>query len=339
MIVLGIESTCDETAASIVKDGKEILSNVICSQIDVHKKYGGVFPELASREHVKNIIYAIEQAIVDAKISIKDIELIAVAKGPGLLGSLLIGTNVAKMLSILWEKPLIGVNHVEAHLYAAMMADKNELIFPSLGVVLSGGHTQILIINNIGNYRILGQTVDDAIGESFDKVANMLGFEYPGGPIIEELAKLGNANKYKFSYAKVKKNVYGLSFSGLKTQVLYKIKGQKANKNSPLLIKEEEKKHIAASFQTHAFNMIINKIILAIENHKLYKIYLGGGVSINERLRNMIKDSSINIPVTYPINTLCLDNAAMIATAASYGGKKAKNILLLKPRSNWRLVK
>ena len=221
MLVLGIETTCDETAAAVVEDGSKILSNIIFSQIHLHQKFGGVFPELASRSHVDKILLAIDESLKKANITLSDIDVIAVANRPGLIGSVLIGLNAAKALSLSLKKPFIGINHIEAHLYAAMMESINNLIFPALGVVISGGHTKLLKILDIGKYEDIGTTIDDAIGESFDKVASILDLRYPGGPEVEKLAKLGDSTKYKFKAGKVDKNPFNFSFSGLKTKVLY----------------------------------------------------------------------------------------------------------------------
>ena len=319
MIVLGIESTCDETAASIVVDGFKILSNVIASQDDIHSIYGGVFPELASRRHVEVIIPIIEEAIRKAKISIDDIDLISVANKPGLIGSILIGLNTAKALAFAWNKPFVGINHIEAHLYAAMMTRENlkNLEFPAIGVVISGGHTLILEIENIGKYRKLGTTIDDAIGEAFDKTANILGLSYPGGPAIEKLAKDGDDSYFSFKKPKIDNNIFNFSFSGLKTKVLYTAKGQGANKNSPLIISENEKKHLAASFQRVAFEDVIEKTFLAADQSNAKAIYIGGGVSNNRKLReNFDKNNFKKFPIYWPPFKLSLDNAAMIAGLA-----------------------
>lgn len=290
MYVLGIESTCDETAAAIVKDGREILSNVVSSQIPLHREFGGVFPELACRSHVDMIVPIIDQAISMAKISKNDLDAIAVANGPGLIGAVLVGLNAAKGLSFALNKPLIGVNHIEAHLYAAMMSNLSNLEFPSLGVVISGGHTMLLKILEVGKYELIGTTIDDAIGEAFDKVATILGLPYPGGPSIESLSKLGDENRYPFKPGIVKSNPFSFSFSGLKTKVLYTVKGQSSEINDPIILKEEEKKHIAASFQKAALSDIIEKVCLAINTFNCRAIYLGGGVSNNQKLREMFKE-------------------------------------------------
>jgi N6-L-threonylcarbamoyladenine synthase len=220
MLVLGIETTCDETACAIVKDGHTILSNVISSQIDLHAEYGGVVPELSCRRHVDVIMSVIQQALLEASVGLEDIDLIAVAYGPGLVGALLIGLTSAKTLSLALGKPFIGVNHVEAHLYAAMMSKDLSIQFPCLGVVLSGGHTALVLIEKFGQSRLISETVDDAIGEAFDKVAKMMGLPYPGGPQIESLATQGNPEAFPFKPGKVKEMPLHFSFSGLKTAVL-----------------------------------------------------------------------------------------------------------------------
>lgn len=310
MLALGIESTCDETAASVVRDGKDILSNVISSQADLHKQYGGVFPEMACRRHIDMLLPVINEALLQAKVTPADIDLISVAKGPGLIGALLIGLNCAKALSLAWTKPFVGVNHVEAHLYAAMMGQK-EILLPALGVVVSGGHTFLVKICALGSYELIGSTVDDAVGEAFDKVATMLGLSYPGGPAIEQLAKSGDPTLYKFNAGKVKERPWDFSFSGLKTNVLYTVKGPNSTKESPLLIEENQKAHVAAAFQETALGEIVKKSLKAAVAFDCKAIYLGGGVSNNQRLRDLFAQSSI--PVYWPPFGLSLDNAAMIA--------------------------
>lgn len=313
MIVLGIETSCDEVAASVVEDGKKILSNVVKSTVCIHEQYGGVFPELASRGAVDLIIPVIRESLELAGIEKKSIDLIAVTKGPGLIGSLLIGLNTAKTLSMALDVPFIGVNHVEAHLYAAMMAENTPRLFPALGVVLSGGHTLLVKILDVGKYELIGQTVDDAIGEAFDKVASFLNFPYPGGPHIEKLAKNVDDTKYAFQAGKVKKDPFAFSFSGLKTSVLYSVKGQGSNKKSPSIISEDEKKYIAASFQKTAFLDVVNKSIKAIDKFNLKAIYLGGGVCVNQTLRSYFSKLASETPLFFAPKDLCMDNAAMIA--------------------------
>ena len=313
MNVLGIETTCDETACSVVVSGKTILSNVISSQIGIHKNFGGVFPELASRSHLENLLPILDLSLQKANLTPQDIDLIAVAKAPGLIGSINIGLNAAKALSLIWNIPFVGVNHVEAHLYAAMMTN-NHLSFPSLGVVLSGGHTFIVKILDIGSYELLGTTVDDALGEAFDKVGNLLGLPYPGGPEIEKLAEAGSVDKFKFKSGVVKGKPFHFSFSGIKTNVLYSLKGANAGKNSPCKILEEEKKDIAASFQRAVFSDVIQKTLKAAKLHGCKDIYLGGGVTSSQTLRDLFKTyENEYFQFFYPPSGLSLDNGAMIA--------------------------
>lgn len=311
MITLGIETTCDETAVALVKDGKEILSNKINSQIELHQQFSGVFPEYAARRHSEALLPLISEALDETGISPKEIDLLAVAHGPGLIGALLLGLNAAKALSVAWEIPFIGVNHVEAHLYAALMSAEKPCKFPAIGVVLSGGHTAVLHVKSVGDYTLIGTTIDDAIGESFDKVASMLNLPYPGGPAIEKLAKSGE-RKYPFKAGYVKRNPLNFSFSGLKTNVLYTLKGQNSEKNAPLKIPESEYPDIAASFQHTAFSDVVRKIHLAQESFPSHSLILGGGVTMNDALRETIT-SDVKIPIFWPSKTLCMDNAAMIA--------------------------
>lgn len=312
MLVLGIESTCDETACAIVRDGKEILANVISSQCEVHNPFGGVYPELACRKHIDALIPVIKKALEEAGISPHQVDLISVAKGPGLIGALLIGLNAAKALAYAWNIPFVGVNHVEAHLYAAMMP-LTHIPLPAIGLVVSGGHTFLVKIEGIGQYTLIGNTQDDAIGEAFDKVATMLGLSYPGGPEIEALAKQGNPHSYPFRPGKIKNSPWDFSFSGLKTNVLYTIKGPNAGKDSPLLITEKQKADVAASFQETALKSVVAKAIEASRAFECQAIYCGGGVSNNERLRELFKELNCSCPVFYPSKRLTLDNAAMIA--------------------------
>lgn len=305
MLVLGIESTCDEMAAAVVKDGKEILSNVVASQTEIHRPFGGVFPELACRQHLETLIPVIKEAIEQAGVSKKDIELIAVAKGPGLVGALLIGLHAAKALSLAWGIPFVGVNHVEAHLYAAIMDQRAPL--PALGAVLSGGHTFLMKIHELGDYELIGTTLDDAVGEAFDKVATLLGLPYPGGVEIEQLAQKGSSYHYPFKNGTVKGRPWDFSFSGLKTNVLYTLKKIEN-------ISEEEKAHIAASFQEVALGGIVDKALKAALAFSCKSLILGGGVTSNKRLRALLcEKNSAKLPLFFPPGGLSLDNAAMIA--------------------------
>jgi N6-L-threonylcarbamoyladenine synthase len=314
MLVLGIETTCDETAIAVVKNGKEILSNVISSQIELHRPFKGVFPEYASRSHVDLFLPTLELALKKAAISLTDIDLIAVASEPGLMGSILIGLNGAKALSFSLDIPYVAVNHLEAHLYGSIMSLDKEPEYPALGVVLSGGHTFMVKMLSSEKFEMIASTVDDAIGESFDKVAALLSLPYPGGPEIEKLALLGDSTKYPFKAGKVKDNALAFSFSGLKTQVLYAVKGQSSNKSSPSIIEESEKKHIAASFQMTALSDVVMKAIKAAELIGCRQIFLGGGVTSSSKLKELFR---LHVPPTislhFPGPNLSIDNGAMIA--------------------------
>ena len=304
MLVLGIETTCDETAVAIVRDGREILVNLVASQ-EVHENFGGVVPELACRRHIEVLRPLVEQA--RSIVPLSSIDLIAVAYAPGLIGPLLIGLNFAKTLSLATSIPFVGVNHVEAHLYAAMM---DSVPLPALGVVLSGGHTELLMIQALGSYRPIGKTHDDAIGEAFDKAARLLDLPYPGGPQIEQLALEGSPS-ITFKPAIVKGYPYAFSFSGLKTALLYRIRGQ--NGKSPTsTLSRQEKADLAASFQEAAFATVCDKIIRASQEFSPHCIVLGGGVTANRRLREKLAEA-LSLPLLFPPPGLSLDNGAMIA--------------------------
>lgn len=311
MYVLGIESTCDETACSIVHAGKEILANVVSSQIDLHEQYGGVVPELACRRHIDVILPVLKECLAQARLQLTQLDLIAVANGPGLIGALLIGLNTAKSLSLALGKPLIGVNHVEAHLYAALMSHSEEVQFPCLGIVLSGGHTTLLKIEALGRYALLSETVDDAIGEAFDKVAKILDLPYPGGPQIEALALQGDAHRFPLKPGKVKGSPLHFSFSGLKTGVLYAVKGQNgAQTNS---FNQQDKADLAASFQRVALNDILEKTVIAAHQHNCSTLVFGGGVTHNNALRRLFGEKAPHLNCLWPGPGLSLDNGAMIA--------------------------
>ncbi len=310
MLVLGIETTCDETAVAVVESGKKILSNVVVTQTDLHAAYGGVFPELACRRHFDVLIPLTERALQEAGVTSSQIDLISVAKGPGLIGALFLGVETAKALALAWKKPFVGVSHIEAHLYAAMMGC-DQPRFPALGVVISGGHTLLVKIQGMGEYESIGQTVDDAVGEAFDKVGVMLGLPYPAGPEVEKLAAQGDPRRYCFKPGVVKNNPWSFSFSGLKTNVLYTLKGQNSDKTAPVVLQEEEKPHIAAAFQETALQEIVRKALAAVDHFGCRMIFLGGGVTQNQRLRELFKTSPV--PVYWPLPGLSLDNGAMIA--------------------------
>ena len=328
MLILGIESTCDETAASVVKDGRVILSNVVFSQAELHAEYGGVVPELACRRHLDAIIPVIEKACAEANTPLDKIDRIAVAKGPGLIGALLVGINAAKTLAYTLKKPLVGVNHIEAHLYAAMM-QQDQLQFPLLGLIVSGGHTSLLLVEGIGKYSLIGQTIDDAIGEAFDKVAKMLELPYPGGPEVEKLAKNGNAKAFPFKGGVVKGREFDFSFSGLKTAVLYAIKGQ--NGSGQAALSPQQKYDIAASFQRAAFEDLIDKCRKGLKKYECSGIVFGGGVANSETLRGMITQQLAGVELYWPPPHLSLDNAAMIAALAYY--KEPESPIGLKPET------
>ena len=313
MLVLGIESTCDETACAIVRDGKDILANIVASQIDLHQEYGGVVPELACRRHIDLIMPVIDQALTQAQVSLSEIDLIAVAYGPGLIGALLIGLNSAKALAFALQKPFIGVNHIEAHLYAALMSHEEQIQYPCLGVVLSGGHTALVFIKELGSYALIGQTVDDAIGEAFDKVAKLLELPYPGGPQIEQLALQGDCYRHLFKAGQVKGRPLDFSFSGLKTAVLYTLQGKHRDQPPPLL-NRQDRCDLAASFQRAALEDVVKKTLMAAEKHGVHTIILGGGVTNNQSLRQLFKrEDKGGRQFIWPSAGLSLDNAAMIA--------------------------
>ncbi len=313
MLVLGIESTCDETACALVRNGNEILANVISSQTDLHREFGGVVPELACRRHVDAILPVIKEALSQAACSLHQVDLIAVAHGPGLIGALLIGLNTAKALSLALDKPLIGVNHIEAHLYASIMSQTSPPPFPCLGVVLSGGHTSLLKINNLGHYELISQTVDDAIGEAFDKAAKILGLPYPGGPEIERLAKEGNAKRFAFKSGQIKKKPLYFSFSGLKTAVLYTVNGQNGHFPKAENLTHQDRCDLAASFQAAAFQDILNKTLAAADQYRCSTILFGGGVANSTALRLLFEKQAERYRLLWPAHGLSLDNAAMIA--------------------------
>jgi N6-L-threonylcarbamoyladenine synthase len=302
-----------------VQNGSTVLGHAIASSAEIHRRYGGVFPELACRRHIDAILPVIAEALKDSQVPIEAIDSIAVAKGPGLIGAVLIGLQAAKGLSIAWKKPLIGINHIEAHLYAALIPfeetrtlrpgfTNQEPLFPALGFVLSGGHTLMLKVNGIGSYELIGTTVDDAIGEAFDKAAAILGLSYPGGPALEKLAEQGDASKFRFSQPKVKKNPLAFSFSGLKTAVLY------AQKNATI----NDYPHIAAAFQKTAFEDLMNKAELAMQSIPCRSILFGGGVTNNRRLRAVFSERFPKIPLFWPSSGLSADNAIMIAGLAHH---------------------
>jgi len=311
--ILAIESSCDETAASVVRNGREVLSNVISSQIEIHKKYGGGVLEVASRKHIENISSVVKEAMEEANVSVDDIDAIAVTYGPGLVGALLIGINYAKSLSYVWNKPLIGVNHIEGHINANFIEDK-ELEPPFICMVASGGHTHLVYVKDYGKYEILGKTRDDAAGEAFDKIARAIGLGYPGGPLIDKVAKAGNKNAIKFPRVVIDDETLDFSFSGLKSAVLNYIH------NSSQKNEEVNMEDVAASFQEAVVEVLAMKTIKAAKLKKCGTIALAGGVASNSRLREVLQEECMkhNYKFTKPSPVLCTDNAAMIGCAAYY---------------------
>ena len=342
MKILGIESSCDETAASVVENGSKILSNVVVSQIDIHAAYGGVIPEVAARSHIEAINPVIKKALTDAKLSIHDIDAIAVTHTPGLVGSLLVGTLAARTIAVVNNIPFYPTHHLKSHIYANWLSGYQPE-FPLLAAVISGGHTQIIHMQRHDHFDIIGTTRDDAIGECFDKIAKILGLPYPGGPSIAKAAQRGNPTKYKLPIPKV--DDLDFSFSGLKTAVLRAVQKEL---NLPITTPSYElQKHLseqqiadfAASFQATAVNILIQKLKRASQKYPVKSILLAGGVSANQELRTQLKKSfSKTHQVFFPDPKLSTDNGAMVASAAYYSiqsGKSASNPydLDISPRS------
>ncbi len=316
--ILGLESSCDETAAAVVADGRRILSSVVATQFDLHAEFGGIFPEVASREHIRAFNPVIEEALKQAHMQLADLDAIAVTRGPGLPGSLVVGVNLAKGLALGSGLPLIGVNHLEGHLYSAWLyANQNgddpppEPEFPLLALLVSGGHTELVVMTNHLEYQRLGGTLDDAAGEAFDKVARMLGLSYPGGPAIQETAQSGNPTAFKFPRAWLE-DTWNFSFSGLKTAVLREIRRLEEEDVVPLPVAD-----LAASFQAAVVDVLVGKTRRAAQTSQAKELLIAGGVSANQSLRRSIAKgapAAVHLP---PIE-LCTDNAAMIAAAGYY---------------------
>lgn len=333
MIILGIETSCDETAAGVVQDGKRLLSNVVASSADLHVQYGGVVPEIAARSHIESIMQVIQQALDDAECSWDDIDAIAVTYGAGLNGSLLIGVMTARTLAIAKNKPLYAINHVEGHIYANFLTEASpklsdytfpaqQPLFPMLGVIVSGLHSQLVVWRGHFDYTLLGQTQDDAIGESFDKVARMLGQPYPGGYHVSKLASQGNPHAHQLPKAKMT-NRYDFSFSGLKTAVLRLAQEQVGKDYSlpsidlPGLLNDAQKADIAASFQRVACETMVDKVLMAYEEFSPKSVVIGGGVAASPELRRQLSER-LPLPIAYPDLKLCTDNGAMIAALGCY---------------------
>ena len=310
MLVLAIETSCDDTGAAVILDGRKILSNIVSSQIAIHQKYGGVVPELASRRHIESIVPIVTEALETAKVKVKDINGIAVTQGPGLVGSLLVGLSFAKSLAFATGLPFVGVNHIEAHL-SAIFLEENPPRFPFIGLVVSGGHTSLFRVDGFGKYKRLGQTRDDAAGEAFDKVAKLLRLGYPGGPIIDELSKSGNPKAIRFPRASLGKNSLDFSFSGLKTAVVNYVK---SNPEPTRGYSEDLVRDIVSSFQEAVVDVLVKKTLQAAQQQGLRKVVLSGGVAANQHLREKIKEeaSREKVKVYIPPPSFCTDNAAMV---------------------------
>jgi N6-L-threonylcarbamoyladenine synthase len=313
---MGIESSCDETAAAIIRDGRVLLSNVVASQVDMHAEYGGVFPEMASRQHILSIYPVVEQALKQAHLSLADLDAIAVTRGPGLAGSLVVGVNAAKGIALATGLPLIGVNHLESHIYSSWLApeDSEELppepAFPLLALLVSGGHTELNLITGHLQYERLGATLDDAAGEAFDKVARLIGLPYPGGPSVQDVAVGGDPAAFNFPRAWLD-GTWNFSFSGLKTSVLRTVQDLN-NQNIDLPVAD-----LAASFQEAVVEVLLKKTLAAARQYNVKQILIAGGVSANQQLREAFTGQD-EFPVHIPPLKYCTDNAAMVAVAGYY---------------------
>ena len=318
MKILAIESSCDETAVAIVEDGKKVLSNVVFTQIDIHTKYGGVVPEIASRHHIEKITYVIDQAMKEADLTFEDIDKIAVTANPGLVGSLMVGINAAKTLGLAYNKEVIMVNHIHGHIYANYLED--DFTFPVLALVVSGGHTELVLMKDHMDFEILGETLDDAVGESYDKVARVVKVGYPGGPIIDKMAALGSPT-YPLPHVKLGKDSYDFSFSGLKSAVInlcnkLDMKGEELNAND-----------LAASFQEAVIDVLCEKTIRAAKEYQAKQIIVAGGVAANKGLRAALTNEVNKVDelrITFPSFKYCTDNAAMIGVAGYFQDKYQK---------------
>ena len=325
IVILGVESSCDETAASVVRNGREVLSNVISSQIALHTLYGGVVPEIASRKHIEKINVVIEQALSEAQMALDDLDAIGVTYGPGLVGALLVGVSEAKAIAYAKKLPLIGVHHIEGHISANYIENK-DLEPPFACLVVSGGHTHLVIVKDYGKYEIVGRTRDDAAGEAFDKVARAIGLGYPGGPKIDRVSKEGNPDAIAFPRAKVADSAYDFSFSGLKSAVLNYLNGCKM-KNIPIVQAD-----VAASFQKAVVDVLVDHAMHAVEEYGFKKFAIAGGVASNSALRAAMEEACRKRGVAFyhPSPVFCTDNAAMIGSAAYYE-------YLAGTRSGWDL--
>ncbi len=309
VIILAVESSCDETSVAIVKDGKEVISHVVLSQIDIHQTFGGVVPEIASRNHVLHITRVFEQTIKDAKITEKEIDLVAVTEGPGLIGALLVGINAATAFAYAHSIPLMGVNHLMGHIYGAGI--EHDMTFPAIALLISGGHTELILMEKHMHFKRLGTTLDDAIGEAYDKVARTLGLGYPGGPEIDQRAQLGK-DTYSLPRPYLDRKAFDFSFSGLKSAVINLVHNSEQRQE---MIRIND---LCASFQASVLDVVIEKTRLAAERYHAKQIIVAGGVAANRGLRNRIYLEIPHVEIIMPSMAFCTDNAAMIAAAAFY---------------------
>lgn len=309
MLILAVESSCDESSVSIVRDGKTVLSNVVLSQIDIHKVYGGVVPEIASRHHIENMTIVFEEALKQANVTPKDIDVVAVTEGPGLIGSLLVGINAASAFAFAHNKPLLGVNHMIGHIYSANI--ENDMKFPLVALVVSGGHTELVYMKDHMSFELLGETQDDAVGEAYDKVGRMLGLAYPGGPIIDKLAQVGKPS-YVLPRPMIDEDSYDFSFSGLKSAVNNMIYHMK--RKEEVIVVED----MCASFQASVVDVLVSKLKKAATDFGVKQVLICGGVAANKGLRNRVFDDLKDKEIIIPSMQYCTDNAAMIGAAAYY---------------------
>lgn len=318
MLVLGIETSCDETAAAVVRDGREIVSSVISSQVPIHKRFGGVVPELASREHLAKIVPVVSEAFDRAGVSLKEIDGIAVTVGPGLVGSLLVGVSYAKAMAFALDKPFVGVNHIEGHIYSVAF-ENPPIEYPAEALIVSGGHTNVFLIPEPGKYKVLARTRDDAAGEAFDKVAKMLGLGYPGGPIIERLARDGNPKAVPFAIPRMGDGMPDFSFSGLKTAVTKHVRESGVQPMEDGGEPSQQIKDLAASFQNVVVQSLVRTMERLAEEHYPKTLIVAGGVACNGKLREVCSEAAkrIGVPIYFPSPHLSTDNAAMIAAAGT----------------------
>ena len=337
MKILAFETSCDETSCAVIEDGRKILSNIISTQVPIHKKFGGVVPEIASRHHIEDVLPVAMEALTEASCDWKDIDAVAVTEGPGLVGALLVGVAAAKAAAWALDKPLIGVNHMEGHIFANFLQNP-DLEPPFLALVVSGGHTMLVVVRDYNTFELLGETRDDAVGEAFDKIARIMGYPYPGGPHIDRLAKQGNPHAIPFPTPLHKEHSFDFSFSGLKSAVINYLHTKEMKKE---IVSNED---VAASFQYTVVNTLVTKAMEAMEKTKLTTIVLAGGVAANSGLREELKKEcdKRNFHMSYPDSILCTDNGAMIGCRAYYMaqiGDYANLTLNANPRLPLRGIK